>query len=94
MRPEQAAETVATAVKSAIAFIASYPIFADVYIDGKLVGKTNTQIKIPSGAHTMRFVKGDKEITQQMTFHPRKKSNAVCSATVRQAQRDKQKDEG
>ena len=71
-QPKQVAETAPTPAKPAIAFIASNPIFADVYIDGKLVGKTNTEIKIASGTHAMRFVKGDKEFTQQMTFHPGK----------------------
>ena len=37
-------------------------------VDGDAVD----EIKIASGTHAMRFVKGDKEFTQQMTFHPGK----------------------
>jgi anti-anti-sigma factor len=50
-------------------FISSIPPVADVYMDGKLIGKTNiSKLKVRSGTHTMRFVKGDKETTRQMTF--------------------------
>ena len=41
-------------------------------MDGKMIGKTNTELKVAPGVHTMRFVKGDKEISQQMTFQPGK----------------------
>lgn len=43
---------------------------ADVYMDGKYIGKTNTELKVVSGIHTMRFVKGDRKFNQQMTFKP------------------------
>jgi anti-anti-sigma regulatory factor len=56
----------------ATAFIASLPPLADVYMDGKMIGKTNTELKVAPGIHTMRFVKGDKEFSQQMTFQPGK----------------------
>jgi len=40
-------------------------------MDGKLIGKTNRdELKIRSGTHTMRFVKGGKEVTKKMTFKP------------------------
>lgn len=52
-------------------FISSLPPIADVYMDGKLIGKTNRdELKIRSGTHTMRFVKGGKEVTKKMTFKP------------------------
>jgi hypothetical protein len=50
-------------------FISSLPPMADVYMDGKKIGKTNIdKLKIKSGTHTMKFVKGSKEVTKQMTF--------------------------
>jgi cytoskeletal protein RodZ len=59
--------------EAASVFIASIPPVADIYMDGKLVGKTNiSELKVVSGKHTMRFVKGDKEITKEMTFQPGK----------------------
>jgi len=50
-------------------FISSLPPVADVYMDGKLIGKTNiTKLNVLSGTHSMRFVKGTAEVTQDMTF--------------------------
>ncbi len=54
-------------------FIASIPPVADVYMDGNRIGKTNiAELKITSGTHTMKFVKGAKEIVKEMTFQPGK----------------------
>jgi hypothetical protein len=54
-------------------FISSLPPVAEVYMDGKLIGKTNVaELKVRSGSHTMKFVKGGKEITKEMTFQPGK----------------------
>ncbi|MFW6209856.1 MAG: PEGA domain-containing protein, partial [Spirochaetota bacterium] len=54
-------------------FIASIPPVADVYMDGKMIGKTNiAELKVVSGKHTMKFVKGAKEVTREMTFQPGK----------------------
>jgi anti-anti-sigma factor len=54
-------------------FIASIPPVADIYMDGQLIGKTNiSELKVTSGTHTLRFVKGDKEVTKQQTFEPGK----------------------
>jgi len=40
-------------------------------MDGNLIGKTNiTKLKVTSGTHSMRFVKGGKELTKEMTFEP------------------------
>ena len=51
-------------------FISSLPPMAEVYMDGKLIGKTNIdKLQITSGTHTMKFSKGDKELTKQMTFN-------------------------
>jgi hypothetical protein len=50
-------------------FISSIPPVSDVYLDGKLIGKTNiTKLNVYSGTHTLRLVKGTKEITKTMTF--------------------------
>jgi len=50
-------------------FISSLPPMADVYMDGKLIGKTNiAELKIAAGTHTMKFVKADKMLEKQMTF--------------------------
>ena len=54
-------------------FIASIPPVADVYLDGKLIGKTNvSEIKLPAGTHNLKFVKGVKEITKAITVQPGK----------------------
>lgn len=55
--------------EAATVFIASIPPVADVYMDGKLIGKTNiTKLNVQAGAHNMRFVKGAQEVTKDMTF--------------------------
>lgn len=54
-------------------FIASIPPVADVFLDGKLVGKTNvSEIKLPAGTHNLKFVKGVKEATKAITVQPGK----------------------
>jgi hypothetical protein len=54
-------------------FIASIPPVADVYIGDKLVGKTNvSELKLPSGPQSLRFVKGGKEITKEIILKPGK----------------------
>jgi hypothetical protein len=53
-------------------FVTSLPAFADIYIDGKFAGKAMSELKVPAGTHTIRLVKGDKEMTQQVTFTPGK----------------------
>lgn len=58
---------------TALIFIASIPPVADVYIGDKLIGKTNvSELKIPSGVQTLKFVKGGKEITKQLNLKPGK----------------------
>jgi anti-anti-sigma factor len=53
----------------ALIFIASIPPVADVFLGDKLIGKTNvSELKIPAGTQTLRFVKGGKEITKQLTL--------------------------
>jgi hypothetical protein len=55
--------------KEATVFISSVPPVASIYMDGRLVGKTNTgYAKVTSGKHTMQFVKGDSTCTREMTF--------------------------
>ncbi|NLG16998.1 MAG: PEGA domain-containing protein [Fibrobacter sp.] len=50
-------------------FIASIPPVADVYLDGKLMGKTNvSELKLPVGTYTLRFVKGAKEMSKTVTL--------------------------
>ena len=74
--PAPAAEAPAPAAASsgsepATIFISSLPPVADVYMDGKLIGKTNiTKLNVIAGSHSMRFVKGTAEITQDMNFKP------------------------
>lgn len=54
-------------------FIASIPPVADVFLDGKLIGKTNvSEIKLPAGTHNLKFVKGVKETTKAITVQPGK----------------------
>lgn len=63
----------ATTNGDASIFIASIPPVADVYLNGKLVGRTNiSEITLPSGTITLRFVKGPKEVTQEVTLQPGK----------------------
>ncbi len=50
-------------------FIASQPPNADVYIDGKFIGKSYTDLIVTPGTHTIKLVKGDVEVTKQITFH-------------------------
>jgi anti-anti-sigma factor len=74
--PEEPAEAPAPAPRAAAAsaepatvFIASIPPVADVYMDGKLIGKTNiSKLNITAGAHSMRFVKGTQDVSKDMTF--------------------------
>ncbi len=71
--PEPVAPSASDGGEAASVFIASIPPVADIYLDGKLVGKTNiSELKVTAGAHTLRFVKGDKETSRQMTFQPGK----------------------
>lgn len=54
-------------------YFASLPPIAEVYLNGKLVGRTNVaELKLPSGTHVLRFVKGPKEVTQEITLQPGK----------------------
>jgi len=70
--PAPAAEEAPKSASSsdpATVFIASIPPVADVYMDGKLIGKTNiTKLNVSAGAHSMRFVKGTQEVTKDMSF--------------------------
>lgn len=51
-------------------FIASIPSVADVYLGEKFVGKTNvSEIKLPSGTHVLRFVKGSKSIEKTINLN-------------------------
>ncbi len=57
----------------ALIFIASIPPVADVFLNDQLIGKTNvSELKIPAGLQTLRFVKGAKEITKQFNLQPGK----------------------
>lgn len=59
-------------------FIATFPPLADVYMDGVKIGKSNVdELKVTSGTHTMKFVKGAKEITKEMTFKGGKNPSQV-----------------
>ena len=64
--------------ESGTIFIASIPPVADVYMDGTRIGKTNVEeLKITAGTHTMKFVKGTKEIEKVMTFQPGKNASQM-----------------
>ncbi len=55
--------------ESATVFISSMPPVADVYMDGKLIGKTNiSKLNVTAGTHSMKYVKGAIEVTEDMTF--------------------------
>jgi anti-anti-sigma factor len=55
--------------ESATVFISSMPPVADVYMDGKLIGKTNiSKLNVTAGSHSMKYVKGAIEVTEDMTF--------------------------
>lgn len=57
----------------ALIFIASIPPVADVFIGDKLIGKTNvSELKIPAGVQTLKFVKGGKQISKQLNLKPGK----------------------
>ena len=61
----------ASSGESATIFISSMPPVADVYMDGKLIGKTNiSKLNVSPGTHSMKFVKGTIEVTEDMTFKP------------------------
>jgi len=68
--PPPAARPAASAAGASI-FIATLPAKAEVYIGGKLVGTSNEgKLQVPVGTHQVRFVKGDVEKTETMTFQP------------------------
>jgi anti-anti-sigma factor len=70
---EATPEPPAAGGEAASVFIASIPPVADIYMDGTLIGKTNiSELKVTAGTHSLRFVKGDKEVTKQQTFQPGK----------------------
>jgi anti-anti-sigma factor len=67
--PEPAAAPAAASGEPATVFISSIPPVADVYMDGKLIGKSNiSKLNVAAGKHTMKFVKGAKEYSVDMTF--------------------------
>ncbi|MDR2727524.1 MAG: PEGA domain-containing protein [Chitinispirillales bacterium] len=57
------------AASGASIFIATLPSHADVYIGGRLIGKSNdAELQVPTGTHQVRFVKDGLEKTESMTF--------------------------
>jgi anti-anti-sigma factor len=70
--PAPAAEPAAAGGGEATIFIGTLPPLADVYMDGKYIGKSSTELKVTPGTHTLRFVKADKEFSKQFTFQPGK----------------------
>jgi len=66
--PPPVSQPVASSGGDASIFIASIPPVADVFLNGKLIGKTNvSELKLPSGTHMLKFVKGSKETTKEVT---------------------------
>jgi hypothetical protein len=54
-------------------FLSSLPPVAEIYLDGRMIGKTNVaELKVRAGTHTLKFVKAGKEVTKEMTFKPGK----------------------
>lgn len=50
-------------------FLSSLPPVADIYMDGVRIGTTNTDdCQVTPGTHTMKFVKGSRELVKKMTF--------------------------
>jgi len=61
------------AAAGASIFIATLPSHADVFIGGRLIGKSNdAELQVPTGTHQVRFVKDGLEKTESMTFQPGK----------------------
>ena len=54
-------------------FIATLPVMAEVFMDGKKIGIANmADLKITAGTHVMLFVKGTKKLEKKMSFTPGK----------------------
>ena len=67
--PAAAAPPPPPAASGASIFIATLPSHADVYIGGRLIGKSNdAELQVPTGTHQVRFVKDGLEKTESMTF--------------------------
>ncbi len=49
-------------------YLSTLPPNADVYLNGKKIGTSNTDLTVFPGTYTMRFEKGDKKIVKRMTF--------------------------
>ncbi|MDR0306873.1 MAG: PEGA domain-containing protein [Chitinispirillales bacterium] len=61
------------AAAGASIFIATLPSHADIFIGGRLIGKSNdAELQVPVGTHQVRFVKDGLEKTESMTFTPGK----------------------
>jgi anti-anti-sigma factor len=55
--------------ESGTIFIATIPPVAEVYLNGKLLGKSNVdELNVTAGTYMVKFVKGGKEVTKEMTF--------------------------
>ena len=68
-RPAPKPAPVVSSAESGTIFISSLPPMAEVFMDGQKIGKTNiAELKITAGSHRMKFVKGAKTLTKQMTF--------------------------
>jgi len=62
--PEQPLEDIGASI-----IIHTRPPEADVYVDGKLVGKSNqSKLSVPIGTHDVKFIKDGLEKTEAMTF--------------------------
>jgi len=60
-------------VTNASVFIATLPPNAEIYIDGRLVGRSNEgELQVPSGTHQIRYVKDRIEKIETITFNPGK----------------------
>ncbi len=51
---------------------------ADVYLNGKKIGKTNVdKLTLPVGTHSLKFSKGGKSKTVEVTIEPGENSSKL-----------------
>ncbi len=50
-----------------VIFLSSLPPNADVFFQGKKIGRANTDLTLPAGTHSLTLVKDDKQLVKQLT---------------------------
>jgi hypothetical protein len=70
-RPTGQSDESAPASNGAKVLFSSEPIGADIYVDGKFMGNTPSQIQLAAGSHTIRIeAKGEKTWTREVSLTP------------------------